>query len=210
LFGLFVVVVSGFIVILVVVSAMFQEHVDRRRRGAERRLATAATVDPLTDTANRRLLMQTATREFDRADRHRLPLSLLMVDIDRFKDLNDQHGHAAGDMVLTTIACAMQATLRRQDLLARYGGEEFVIVLPDTALDGAVHLAEKIRTRIEGTLFPDNVGRVTVSIGCAENRNVADLHELLVAADKALYAAKALGRNRVEVLAAVEAHVRAA
>lgn len=211
LFGLFVVIVSGFIVVLVVFSAVFQEYVDRRRRGAERRLAVAATMDPLTDTANRRLLMQTATREFDRAQRLDQPLSLLMVDVDRFKDLNDHHGHAAGDMVLSTIARAMQASLRKQDLLARYGGEEFVIVLPDTALDGGVHLAEKIRTRIEGTLFPDNVGRVTVSIGCAENRQVADLHELLVAADKALYAAKALGRNRVEAFQAPgEADARAA
>lgn len=199
LFGLFVVIVSGFIVVLVTVSAVFQEHVDRRRRGAERQLAVAATIDPLTETANRRLLLQTAVREVDRANRHGQPLSLLMVDIDRFKDLNDRYGHTAGDMVLRTIARAMQAALRKQDLLARYGGEEFVVVLPDTAIIGAAHLAEKIRTRIEGTLFPESVGRVTVSIGCSDNRSTADFHELLIAADKALYAAKALGRNRVEL-----------
>ncbi len=201
LFGLFVVIVSGFIVVLVVVSAMFQEHVDRRRRGAERQLAVAATTDPLTETANRRLLLQTAMHEVERAKRQGQPLSLLMVDIDRFKDLNDCYGHAAGDMVLSTIARAMQATLRKQDLLARYGGEEFAILLPDTPIAGAVHLAEKIRARIEGTLFPENVGRVTVSVGCSDNQNATDFRELLVATDKALYAAKALGRNRVETSA---------
>jgi diguanylate cyclase (GGDEF)-like protein len=199
LFGLFVVIVSGFIVVLVTVSAVFQEHVDRRRRGAERLLSVAATIDPLTETANRRLLLQTAMHEVERANRHGQPLSLLMVDIDHFKQLNDRYGHAAGDAVLRTIARAMQATLRKQDLLARYGGEEFVVVLPDTPVSGAAHLAEKIRTRIEGTLFPENVDRVTVSVGCSDNRNTSDFRELLIATDKALYAAKALGRNRVEV-----------
>lgn len=209
LFGLFVVIVSGFIVVLVTVSAVFQEHVDRRRRGAERQLAVAATIDPLTETANRRLLLQTAMHEVERAKRQGQPLSLLMVDIDHFKGLNDRYGHAAGDAVLSTIARAMQATLRKQDLLARYGGEEFVVVLPDTPVAGALHLAEKIRTRIEGTLFPQDVGRVTVSVGCADNRNTSDFHELLIATDKALYAAKALGRNRVEIASGHEVDVAA-
>lgn len=199
LFGLFVVIVSGFIVILVAVSAVFQEHVDRRRRAAERRLAVAATLDPLTGTANRRLLMQVATREVDRANRQGLSLSLLMVDIDRFKELNDRHGHAAGDMVLSAIARVMQNAMRRQDLLARYGGEEFAILLPDTPLAGAAHLAEKMRRQIELTEFPEAVGQVTVSIGCGASLGVPDFRELLIATDRALYAAKALGRNRVEL-----------
>lgn len=93
LFGLFVVVVSTFIVLLVTVSAVFQEHVDRRRRGAERQLAVAATTDPLTETANRRLLLQTANHEVERARRDGQPLSLLMVDVDHFKNLNDRFGH---------------------------------------------------------------------------------------------------------------------
>lgn len=199
LFGLFVVVVSSFIVLLVTVSAVFQEHVDRRRRGAERQLAVAATTDPLTETANRRLLLQTASHEMERAKRDGQPLSLLMVDIDHFKNLNDRFGHTAGDMVLSAIARTMEDSLRRQDLLARYGGEEFAILLPDTPLAGAVNLAEKIRARIEASRFSEDIGHVTVSIGCSDNRNLADFHQLLNATDKALYAAKTLGRNRVEV-----------
>lgn len=210
LFGLFVVVVSSFIVLLVTVSAVFQEHVDRRRRGAERQLAVAATTDPLTETANRRLLLQTANHEVERARRDGQPLSLLMVDIDHFKNLNDRFGHTAGDMVLSAIARAMQDALRRQDLLARYGGEEFAILLPDTPLAGAVHLAEKIRARIEATRFSEEIDHVTVSIGCSDNRNLADFHQLLVATDKALYAAKTLGRNRVEIASGYSAIAQAA
>jgi diguanylate cyclase (GGDEF)-like protein len=201
LFGLFVVILSGFIVVLVATSSMFQEHVDRARRAAERRLAIAATLDPLTGAANRRLLMQTATREVERANRQKQPLSLLMVDIDHFKDLNDRHGHATGDLVLVAIARTMQEILRKQDLLARYGGEEFAILLPDTPLAGAWHLAEKIRRQIENQRFADDIGAVTVSIGCADNRKRPDFRQLIDTTDRALYAAKALGRNRVETTA---------
>jgi diguanylate cyclase (GGDEF)-like protein len=201
LFGLFVVILSGFIVLLVATSSVFQERVDHARRAAERRLAIAATLDPLTGTANRRLLMQTATREVERANRQKQPLSLLMVDIDHFKDLNDRYGHTAGDLVLVTIAGTMQDILRKQDLLARYGGEEFAILLPDTPLAGAWHLAEKIRRQIENLRFANDVGTVTVSIGCADNRGQPDFHQLIITTDRALYAAKALGRNRVEASA---------
>lgn len=200
LFGLFVVILSGFIVVLVAISAVFHEHVDRRRRAAERRLAVAATLDPLTETANRRLLVQVAEHELERSNRQQQPLSLLMADIDHFKDLNDRYGHSAGDMVLVAIARSMQEALRRQDLLARYGGEEFAILLPDTPLAGAVHLAEKIRRQVENLRFADDVGRVTVSIGCGDNRGQPDFRQLVIATDRALYAAKALGRNRVEAI----------
>jgi diguanylate cyclase (GGDEF)-like protein len=145
--------------------------------------------------------MQTATREVERANRQKQPLSLLMVDIDHFKDLNDRYGHTAGDLVLVTIAGTMQDILRKQDLLARYGGEEFAILLPDTPLAGAWHLAEKIRRQIENLRFANDVGTVTVSIGCADNRGQPDFHQLIITTDRALYAAKALGRNRVEASA---------
>jgi diguanylate cyclase (GGDEF)-like protein len=200
LFGLFVVLVSAFISGLIAFSAVFQEGVDKDRRGAERRLAIAATLDPLTELPNRRLLMQAAERELDRAQRHGLPLSVLMVDIDHFKRLNDRHGHLAGDAVLRHVADLMRGTLRKEDLLARYGGEEFVVLLPDTPLAGAAQLAEKLRRRIEATAWDEIAavqGTVTVSIGCTDNQERNQFAALLNAADAALYLAKAGGRNRV-------------
>lgn len=202
LFGLFIVLVSAFVSCLIAFSASIQEHVDRSRRRAERELAFAATRDPLTELPNRRLLFDEAPRELDRAARNNSPVSVLMLDIDHFKDLNDRYGHGTGDRVLKRIAELMRIELRRQDLPARYGGEEFVVLLPDTPIDGAAQLAEKLRQRIAEEHF-DGLDRdafgVTISIGCAEKRDDRKLHQLIELADDALYRAKALGRNRVEV-----------
>jgi diguanylate cyclase (GGDEF)-like protein len=200
LFGLFVVLVSAFISGLIAFSAVVQEDVDRNRRGAERRLAIAATQDPLTGLPNRRLLLQAADRELDRARRQHQPLAVLMVDIDHFKRLNDIHGHLAGDVVLRHVAALMRDGLRRQDLLARYGGEEFVALLPDTPLAGAAQLAEKLRQRVAGGDWNGLAlirGPVTISVGCAGYHPGDSFQQLLNEADAALYQAKTGGRNRV-------------
>lgn len=201
LFGLLIVLVSAFISCLITYSAMIQETVDRGRRAAERRLALAATRDPLTDLPNRRLFFDQGPRELDRGARGKMPTSALMIDIDHFKALNDRYGHAAGDRVLHHVAELIRGELRRQDLPARYGGEEFVVLLPDTAASGSARLAEKLRSRIAAEPLLLATGEslvVTVSIGCAEDDGRGGFHALIEAADAALYRAKALGRNRVE------------
>jgi diguanylate cyclase (GGDEF)-like protein len=155
--------------------------------------------DGLTKLHNHRYFQDHLTREIRRVDRSGEPLSMLLVDLDDFKQLNDRLGHAAGDELLAGVARAMNQSVRATDLLARYGGEEFVVVTPDTDLAGAYHLAEKIRTAIAESSFVVDESlrpvRVTVSIGVAQfsgNRK-----GFFKAADRALYRAKDHGKNCV-------------
>jgi diguanylate cyclase (GGDEF)-like protein len=163
-------------------------------------LAQLSITDGLTKLHNHRFFQDHLTRELKRVSRTGESLSLLLIDIDDFKALNDQHGHAVGDEVLERIAQVMNATTRESDLLARYGGEEFV-VLAATDLEGAVRLAEKLRMAIEeapmGTCEHGNTLRVTVSIGVS--RFKGDRKAFFRDADRALYAAKAAGKNCVVV-----------
>lgn len=202
LYGLLIVLINLFIGGMITFSAMVQESIDQKRRAAERRLAHVASRDPLTGLPNRRHLFDHASAQLARAAREKSPLSLLILDIDHFKLLNDEHGHELGDQVLIRLARLIEDTVRGQDVPARYGGEEFVILLPNTQLAGAVALAEKLRARIESgchDLLSGEVCVVTASIGCAEySANQKDLQSLIKQADLALYRAKALGRNRVE------------
>jgi two-component system cell cycle response regulator len=172
-------------------------HADRAR------LEMLAHTDPLTQTYNRRALMDRLTEEMERARRYGLHLSVLMVDLDHFKAINDSYGHVVGDEVLRGVSATLQREARTVDIVARFGGEEFVVVLPETGAEGALALAERIRARIAGT--PPVPGgeygwlRVTVSIGVAtvpESR-ASTPEELIGVADEALYRAKAEGRNRV-------------
>jgi diguanylate cyclase (GGDEF)-like protein len=158
----------------------------------------AAHRDPLTGIGNRTALESTLDREIALARRHSQPLSLIVIDIDLFKQVNDHHGHTIGDAVLRTVARTMNEVLRGDDLLFRFGGEEFVALLRGTPLDGAAVVAERLRAAVASTTCPCE-GRdikVTVSLG------VATLHEddgdtLFDRADHALYQAKQQGRNRV-------------
>ncbi len=159
--------------------------------------------DPLTGLFNRRYLEETLDREFGRAERGEQPLSMLVIDVDHFKRLNDQHGHEAGDAVLANVGRLLTDFFRTSDIPCRYGGEEFVVVMSDAALVDAIHRAETLLDLVasqtiehRGTLL----GPVTVSIGVAS----FPLHgfepaEVLRAADAALYAAKKSGRNRVAI-----------
>lgn len=166
---------------------------------ANQRLLALATTDALTGAANRRLYGDRAEVEVARAQRKAFPLALLALDVDHFKQVNDAHGHPAGDAVLKAFAGLMQALVRPSDLVARTGGEEFKILLPDTGLEEAVAIAERVRSRVaamEVRLDADAapIG-VTVSIGCA--LLVGDLASTEAVADERLYRAKVQGRNRV-------------
>jgi diguanylate cyclase (GGDEF)-like protein len=166
-----------------------------------------ATRDPLTGLANRRAAKARLDAEQARIERHGTPLSVLMLDLDRFKRVNDEWGHAAGDRVLRAAAEAMREELRACDLGARFGGEEFLVVLPDTPLDDAARVAERIRRRI-GALPIDVDGgmlHVTVSVGVAQLHGSEAIDSMIARADDALYTAKSSGRDRVELAAVAEA-----
>jgi diguanylate cyclase (GGDEF)-like protein len=192
--------------ILLVIGVM-----GRRVEQANRAMRLQALRDGLTGLANRRCFNETFEREFERAARNGQPLSLIMVDIDRFKTFNDRYGHPVGDACLRAISAAMQGVLRRPaDLAARYGGEEFAILLPETDAAGAVQIVADLQAAIRTLAIPHEAGPegvVTLSAGVASRyqRGVtATPTELIEAADAALYEAKALGRNTYTVCPNVE------
>lgn len=167
----------------------------------QHQLTESALRDPLTKTYNKKFFMDRVQSEFTYSERHRLPLSLLFLDIDRFKTVNDSYGHPVGDFVLQELAVLMAKSLRSDDILARYGGEEFVVVCRGLDLPSAELLAERIRRAVEEHRF-ETAGKaipVTVSIGVARcpDPRLHDASELVVAADECMYLAKRSGRNRI-------------
>jgi len=159
----------------------------------------AALQDPLTGIANRAAFDETFQREVEMAKRHAHPLSLINLDIDHFKNINDTYGHAAGDCVLKEITTVMTQCIRNTDMLFRIGGEEFVIILRNTETEGAILLAERIRESTEkiNIKYRENDINTTISAGIATYNDRLDAAELLAISDKALYEAKAKGRNRI-------------
>ncbi|HYN85560.1 MAG TPA: sensor domain-containing diguanylate cyclase [Pyrinomonadaceae bacterium] len=156
-----------------------------------------ALTDGLTACPNRRSFEMQLVRDLHMATRMRQPLSLIMLDVDHFKGVNDTHGHAAGDVALRMLADAFRQELRGEDTAARYGGEEFAVILPQASYEGAMAVAERLRSRIEDIDVP-NVRRITASFGVATFPTHGDSRDLLVnAADRALYRAKGDGRNCV-------------
>ncbi len=156
-------------------------------------------LDGLTGVHNKRFFLEFLEREVARALRHARPLTLVMLDLDHFKEINDTFGHLAGDAVLKRVAQAIGGRVRRDELLARYGGEEFAVVLPETDLEGALTFAEKVRSEVERSKFSFDGQdiRVTVSVGVSILRSGDDSEALIAAADAELYRAKREGRNRV-------------
>lgn len=163
------------------------------------RAVQAAKIDPLTGAHNRAAMDETLEREAELANRHKSALSLLILDIDHFKNINDNYGHITGDDVLKEcVKCCNQA-LRGTDMLFRYGGEEFVVMLPGVNSNGAEIAAERLRSTIEKHVFNCQKGTVpvTVSIGAASLTLHETVKDVIKRADKALYSAKNAGRNRV-------------
>ncbi|MEG3049624.1 MAG: diguanylate cyclase, partial [Thermomonas sp.] len=172
-----------------------------RHGRTSRRLSRESLIDPLTGISNRAAIEAEAMRALGGATRPGESVSLLILDLDHFKAINDRHGHAAGDRVLRAAADAWHTVLRGRDPLGRIGGEEFVVVCADTTLEQALVVAERLREATAALLFDDiDPGlRVTVSIGVAQSQRSDDNHEAVLArADAALYRAKQRGRNRVE------------
>jgi diguanylate cyclase (GGDEF)-like protein len=172
---------------------------------ANRQLAELATVDPLTGIANRRLLDQRLTYEYQRYKRYGRAMSVAMVDIDHFKNVNDTFGHAIGDKVLTLVGQTLRVVTRATDLVGRYGGEEFMVIAPETSMEHSRVLAERIRSILSRrSAEPEaqalGLPPITVSVGVAStDLNVGSQEELVKRSDKALYRAKREGRDRVVI-----------
>ncbi|HEX8237560.1 MAG TPA: diguanylate cyclase [Abditibacteriaceae bacterium] len=181
---------------------------------ANLRLDALATTDGLTGVKNRRAFEEKLAEEITRSTRYGPPLSLLLLDVDKFKQYNDSFGHIAGDQILKTVAHLLREHARSTDFVARYGGEEFVLVLPNTGAEGAIILAERLRTIIEAAPWPQRA--VTASFGAATfgaaTFGAASLSgdstptALIEAADRALYASKEGGRNRVTHVGNIMSH----
>ena len=165
-------------------------------------LEDLATRDPLTNLFNRRHFLNLAEREWNRAVRYKHPLCALMLDVDHFKQINDQHGHAAGDKALTTVANVIRSTLRATELAGRYGGDEFIVLLPETLPENGLLVARRICQTIKDYTISSDMGiiELTPSIGVAcETGATGSLNELLSQADKALYIAKNAGRGQAHL-----------
>jgi diguanylate cyclase (GGDEF)-like protein len=199
---------------LILFSVVGLDRLLRAIRAHEEQLTRLATTDPLTGLANRRHLLAELEKELRRAARSGRPLSALMVDLDRFKSVNDRYGHAAGDAVLVAVADRCLARLRAIDLCGRIGGEEFVVLLPETDAEGAATTAERLCADLAGASIETVAGPVTVTISigvaahfprrphpgeAADDDVTGQAQTLLQRADRALYEAKAGGRNCVRV-----------
>jgi len=164
---------------------------------ANRRITELSRTDALTGLANRRYFMERLSGAISHAERHQRALSVLMIDLDHFKQVNDRFGHAGGDAVLEATSAQLRRDARASDLPARLGGEEFALLLPDTTCKQASLVAERFRTSMAGLRPLGGEQAVTASVGVAERHDGEDGDAVLAHADEALYAAKAAGRNRV-------------
>ena len=189
---------------LVISSSLAYLLMHRERADEETR--RLATTDPLTGVFNRRTFIELAERELARSRRDVTPLSLMILDLDHFKQVNDTYGHLVGDGVLVAFTGLVKDCARRGDLIVRYGGEEFCVLLPATPLVAAVALAERIRTAVAAASLSTHPMKVTVSVGVAayDGGEQATLKSLLARADEALYRAKHEGRNRVVAMPPTE------
>jgi two-component system cell cycle response regulator len=191
---------SGELIARVKVQLKIKTLQDDLKKSNER-LKQLSNTDPLTLIYNRRYMMSVLGKELQRAERKRSHLSIVMIDIDHFKRVNDKYGHQSGDQVLTTLADLSQAGLRSYDFVSRYGGEEFVLTLPETVHEDALMIAERLRARIQNHTYAGSLKGLatTASMGVATYPadGITSVSDLIREADEAMYRAKTAGRNRV-------------
>ena len=183
---------------------LFFRQLVKKLAEARRLLETLATTDPLTGLSNRRQIMARLEEECERIQRGGIGLSCIMLDVDHFKQVNDTYGHQQGDEVLKMIASQARASLRAYDVVGRYGGEEFIVLLPETDLETAQAVAERLHLAIQASaILKTATGHpqpTTVSLGLTQWRSGDTVDTLIHRADEALYRAKANGRNRIEIV----------
>jgi diguanylate cyclase (GGDEF)-like protein len=180
--------------------ARISDHYQKMMHDLNLALREASTHDSLTGLGNRRLLLERLKEESERSRRYSRPLTIAMLDIDYFKRVNDQHGHELGDQMLVEVSRVMEAEIRDQDLCGRWGGEEFLILLPETSMEAACHVLERVRNAV-GALrvrTGDESIAVTASLGVAEHRAESNYSDTVNRADWALLKAKQSGRDRLE------------
>ncbi len=195
--SIFVVTVCWFFIAMINISAVYQEFTDAKRRQSERRLAKAATTDPLTGLPNRRKFFEYCEHNLARSERIDSHSWILMIDIDRFKRINDTAGHATGDRALVAVAELLRASARVTDLTCRFGGEEFAMMLLDTTRAGVERVGNNILQQIKTLEVEGWSEPITVSIGCAQSHQDESLDDTLADADRALYHSKNTGRDRM-------------
>jgi len=176
-----------------------QRHINRELNEAKLRIEELSHTDELTGLSNRRHFLEVAAEVLAHEHRHDRTVSVIMIDADRFKSINDEFGHQAGDQVLRRIGETLREASRVGDRVGRYGGEEFAMVLPETDADAAREVGERLRATIEQLRVTPDDRVLTISLGVAEATLGESLHTVLGRADRALYEAKARGRNRVVV-----------
>jgi diguanylate cyclase (GGDEF)-like protein len=183
-------------------NAILEAEIARRSK-AEEDLKHIAATDPLTKIFNRRSFFDLAEKELSRSQRFNTALSVVMVDIDHFKNVNDTYGHILGDQVLIAFAELCQKNLRQYDIFARYGGEEFIVLLPETDISQAMVIAKRLQTMVAGTQIAFNGDKVSITISLGVSSNEGELSltldQLVDRADQALYSSKQSGRNKVSL-----------
>jgi len=192
----------GILLLFLLIISFISKSFVKDLKEAERKLVEMATLDPLTGLFNRREALRRIGEELSRADRISKPTSVVMIDIDFFKKINDTYGHAAGDDVLKELSRRMRKAVREYDIVCRFGGEEFLVVTPEAEVETARSVAERLRIAAEGISVTSADGsaiRFTISAGVAQRKADEDIDRLIGRADAALYDAKAAGRNRVNV-----------
>jgi diguanylate cyclase (GGDEF)-like protein len=190
--------IAIFVILSLIIPIIYGRKLIAQQQALHAKIERMAAEDSLTGLYNRRKINELLQREIERSDRYKKDFSVIMMDIDNFKQVNDRHGHLAGDELLKMFAQILLDTIRHTDEVGRWGGEEFVVLCPETNMNGASSLANKIRQRLDSSLFND-YGNQTASFGVACYQQGDTLDSIIGHADEALYIAKNTGRNRVEV-----------
>jgi diguanylate cyclase (GGDEF)-like protein len=182
------------------INELLRAEIEERKR-VEQQLHRLATTDPLTGALNRRHFFELVEQEFDRSQRYGRQISIILVDLDHFKEINDSYGHIAGDQLLQAVADRFNQSLRQMDVFGRYGGDEFIVLLPETSIEQARLAARRLHKVVTSNPVETSRGSIplAISIGVASLANTDDMEKLLIRTDQALYKAKAAGRNRVVV-----------